>query len=619
MKIFKFLASSVGRIAVSSFVFITAFILEQFDIMIVSVIAYIVALAISGSDAFISAIRGILRRDMLDEKLLMTIASVGAVLIGDFGEGAAVMLFFLIGETFEHTAVRRSRASIRALMDICPDEACVVVDGEEQMLEVDDVEPGSEIVIRPGERVPIDCEIIYGSADIDTSAMTGESMPRSACVGDSLDSGCVVINGLLRCRTLRSASNSAVARILALVEDANESKAPEERFITKFSRYYTPIVVACAVLLAIIPPLFKLYSWQDAVYRALIFLVISCPCALVISVPMAFFGGIGGAASRGILSKGGAVFSSISKADTVAFDKTGTLTNGKFTVSRIIAYGVSETELLSLAATAESASNHPIAMCISASSPSYGSPIDAREIAGEGIIARVGGSEIGVGNIALMNRIGVDTNAVTDPLGAVLVCRDGVLIGVLYIRDSIKPEAKTAINRLRAVGIKKTAMLSGDRLQSVLSVSDELGIDEAYGELAPADKYSRLESLISDSAGGVVYVGDGINDAPSLARANVGISMGKMGQDSAIEASDIVITSDNLAKIPEAIAMARRTVSIARENIVFALGIKGMILILGAFGIANMWLAVFADVGVAVLAILNSMRALRFAERKNKI
>ena len=521
------------------------------------------------------------------------------------------MLFFLIGETFERLAVRRSRNSIKSLMDICPDEACVIVDGVESVVDAEDVTVGSTIIIRPGERVPIDTVVLEGSADIDTSAMTGEAIPVAVGVGSELSSGVVVLNGLLLCRTLRESSESAAARVLELVEYANENKSREESFITTFSHYYTPIVVIAALLLAILPPILSLNSWYESIYRALIFLVISCPCALVISVPMAFFGGIGGAASRGILYKGGNVFSKVAFADTVAFDKTGTVTSGEFAVSEVYPIGISREELLRLAASAEYASNHPIARSVKSAVNDFSLPEGAEEIAGEGMLATIGGDRIAVGNSALMSRIGVSVPDDSRRVGVLFVARNSTIVGTIYISDSIKSEAVDAISALRRSGIKKTVILSGDRYDNARAVGDALGIDEVYAELTPAEKYSRLEGLISESARGVMYVGDGINDAPSLARADVGIAMGKMGQDSAIEASDLVIMTDNLEKIPEARKIARKTLNIAKQNIVFALGVKGVILILGALGFVNMWLAVFADVGVAVLAILNSMRALR--------
>lgn len=540
----------------------------------------------------------------------MSIAAIGAMILGEYNEGVAVMLFFLIGETFEKMAVRRSRNSIKALMEICPDEATVIIDGEEETVDAEDVEVGATILIRAGERVPLDCEIISGSTDIDTSSMTGEALPRSVSAGDTLDSGVMVISGVITCRVLRPLTESAASRVLALVENATENKSKEENFITKFSHYYTPIVVALAVLLAFIPPIFRILTIGESVKRALTFLVISCPCALVISVPMAFFGGIGAAASRGILYKGGNVFSKVAKMSTVAFDKTGTLTSGEFAITEIKPIGVSADELIRLAASAEYGSNHPLALAIRASAEECHQPTNTREIAGEGVIATVLGSEIAVGNGKLMMRLGITELCE----GSVYVAKDGVLIGSLTLGDKIKSESRSAIFRIKALGVKKCVILSGDRAENVEKIRSELSLDEAFAELKPEDKYNKLEELIASAEGSVGYVGDGINDAPTLARADVGFAMGAIGSDSAVEAADAVIMSDNLDKIAESIIIARKTISISWQNIIFAIGIKVLVMILGALGFANMWLAVFADVGVSVLAILNSMRTLRYKE-----
>ncbi len=608
----SFLKSDIGRIVTAAIFFISALIIEQTLSPYSSLVLYTAALLVSGCTVFIDAVRGIMRRDLLDEKFLMSIASIGAMIVGEWREGVAVMLFFLVGETFEHHAVRRSRASIRALMDICPDEACLLTDEGEERVDAEDVEIGSTIIIRPGERVPIDSVVILGSADVDTSSMTGEPLPVSVSVGSELSSGFIVTNGLLHARTTKAAGDSAAARILSLVENANESKSKEESFITKFSRYYTPVVVIIALLVAIIPPIFNLRSFNESVYTALTFLVISCPCALVISVPMAFFGGIGGAASRGILFKGGNVFSAAAKCDSIALDKTGTLTNGKFTVREVISFGITREQLLSLAASCEYGSNHPIARCIKASSKNITPPISVSEQAGYGVVAELAeGYSCAVGNIKLMESLSVDLSMLSTTIdGALYVAIDGRLAGVIIISDSIKPEAADAISALHRLGVRRTAVLSGDREENVSRVADSIGIREAHASLTPEEKYTRLEKLIADSRS-TMYVGDGINDSPSLARADVGVAMGSVGQDSAIEAADIVIMTDNLLKLPEAILIARKTINISWQNIFFALGAKGLILILGLLGFANMWLAVFADVGVAVLAILNSMRALR--------
>ena len=609
-KLFRFLKSDVARIILSLIFFISALILEQTLSKWGALALYIVSLLLSGGRVFIDAARGILRRDLLDEKFLMSIASIGAMIVGEWREGVAVMLFFLIGESFEHYAVRRSRSSIRALMDICPDEACVLVDGDEEIIDAEDVEVDSIIVVRPGERVPIDSVVIAGNADVDTSSMTGESLPVSVGPGSELSSGFIVMNGMLKAKTVRSSDESAAARILALVENANESKSKEESFITAFSRYYTPAVVIIALLVAVIPPLLGLKSIGDSVYTALTFLVISCPCALVISVPMAFFGGIGGAASRGILFKGGNVFSKVATVESVAFDKTGTITNGRFEIGRVISIGIDREELLSLAASAEGASNHPVAECLKNASANVIPLLSADERIGRGVVAQLSGCQCAVGNISLMRELAVDMTALEIlPEGAVYVSKDGRLVGAIIISDSIKPEAAESVNSLRRLGVKRTFILSGDREESVRRVSAAVGIDEIGTQLTPEEKYNRLENIISESKS-TMYVGDGINDSPSLARADVGVAMGGVGQDSAIEAADVVIMTDNLSKLSEMILISRKTINISWQNIVFALGVKGAILVLGLLGFANMWLAVFADVGVAVLAILNSMRAL---------
>lgn len=606
-KLFKL---DVTRIIASLILLILAVILEQCGILYPSLAIYILTLILCGYKVFVDAVRGIIRRDLLDEKFLMSIASIGAMIVGEWSEGVAVMLFYLVGETFEKHAVRKSRNSIRSLMDICPDEACVITDGKEEIIDTEDVEVGSTIVIRSGERVPIDCQVVFGNADVDTSSMTGEPIPISATVGSILSSGYIIKSGLLHAKTLRPASESAAARVLSLVENASDNKSKEENFITKFSRVYTPAVVIIALLVAFVPPIFGLMSLERSVYTALTFLVISCPCALVISVPMAFFGGIGGAASRGILFKGGNVFSKVAKVETVAFDKTGTLTSGVFAVQEVITYLFSEEEVLSLAASVEYASNHPIAECLKAASHKITEPLSVDEQPGYGIVARFDDYTAAVGNIALMEKLSVDMTFAGDiPAGSVLVALNDSLMGIVVLSDSIKPEAKDAIKELRALGVKHTAILSGDREENVVRVASAVGADEARASLTPEQKYERLESLINASKS-TMYVGDGINDSPSLARADVGVAMGNVGQDSAIEAADVVIMTDNLSKLAEAVRISRKTINISWQNIIFALGTKGLILVLGLLGFANMWLAVFADVGVAVLAILNSMRAL---------
>ncbi len=610
-KISSFATSELGRIVLGLMFFIPALITDYAGVGVLPFIFYIAALIISGYMVFIDAVRGIIRRDLLDEKFLMSVAAIGAMFVGEASEGVAVMLFFLVGEFFEHKAVAKSRKSIRSLMDIRPDEACVVLNGEEKYIDADEVEIGSLIVIRAGERVPIDSKVVSGSADVDTSALTGESIPCSVSVGSEISGGSVILNGVITAKTLRTADESAAARILELVENANDRKSRTENFITAFSQIYTPIVVVLALLLAVIPPIFRLTVFSESIYRALIFLVISCPCALVISVPMAFFGGIGGAASKGILYKGGNTFSALAKADTFAFDKTGTLTSGEFFVTDINPAGVSSDYLLYLAASAEYGSNHPIASCIKESSKRKSVPSSTTEIAGKGVISVVDGMNVWVGNIALMEENKIPMTGAYKH-GNVYVACDGRFVGSITVSDKVRSEAKSSICALRKSGVKNILMLSGDRRENAERVGKSLDIDEIHSELLPGDKYAKIEELSNLS--GVVYVGDGINDAPAIALADVGIAMGGIGSDSAIEAADVVIMSDNLMKISTAVKIARKTVRISTENIIFALGVKGLILILGALGFANMWLAVFADVGVAAIAILNSMRALRVKE-----
>ena len=587
--------------------FFAAIILGAIDFPTASLVLYVGALAVSGCRVFLDAFRGIFRGDFLDEKFLMSIASVGALIIGEYTEGVAVMLFFLVGEYFEHRAVRKSRNSIKALMTINADEAQILIDGKEITVDAEDVEVGNILIIRPGERVAVDCEIISGESDIDTSAMTGESVPRFLSVGDKLDSGVVVLNGVLTCRALRPAESSAASRVLALVEEANERKSKEEAFITKFSRIYTPAVVSLAILMTVIPSVFGWLKFTDALYRALIFLVISCPCALVISVPMAFFGGIGAAASRGILFKGGNVFSAVAGADSIAFDKTGTLTEGKLAVSKVKTFGCSTEEVLYLAASAEYGSNHPIALGIKKNTV-LEAPISVKEVAGKGVIAKTSRGTVAVGNIGLMTELEIP---LCDSDNGVYVALDCVHIGTIILSDSVKREARAAVEELRSLGVSSSIILSGDLDESVKNVASQVGISDYRAELSPEEKYCELEKLIGSSKS-TLYVGDGINDAPSLARADVGVAMGALGSDSAIEAADVVITSDELTRLPEAIKISRKTLRIAKENIAFALGVKLAVMLLGAFNLANMWLAVFADVGVSVIAILNSMRALSY-------
>ncbi len=610
MKIFSFLKSEIGRIITALLFFVSGIVFEILSFPVLSLILYVIALLISGCSVFRDAVVGILRRDLLDEKFLMTIASVGAFIVAEAKEGVAVMLFFLIGEYFEHKSVEKSRRSIKSLMDICPDEAVVIVDGVEETVDAEEVEVGSVILIRAGERVPLDCVVLEGSADIDASSLTGESLPFSATVGTRLDSGVLVLGGVIKAKTVATAENSAATRILQLVENANERKSKAENFITVFSHYYTPIIVALAALMAIIPPIFHITSFGVSIYRALIFLVISCPCALVISVPMAFFCGIGRAASEGILYKGGNTFSMLAKADTFAFDKTGTLTDGNFSVTAYPSNEINSQQLLSFAASAEYASNHPIALAIKREVKGVSVPELAEEIAGKGVRAIISGSEVLVGNKMLMEDFSVSLSEKDNPKNTgVYVAKDRRFIGKIKISDNVRADAAKMISDIKRLGVKRTVILSGDRNEKAEETSLKIGVDEVAGELLPNEKFEKLEELIRESKA-TAYVGDGINDSPSIARADVGIAMGGIGSDAAIEAADIVIVSDDLSRIPKAIKIARKTVAIATANIILALGVKFAVLVLGAIGIANMWLAVFADVGVAVLAILNSMRAL---------
>ena len=599
------------RIALGLILFVAALFFDYFISEWAALPVYILALICAGGPVFASAVRGIIRRDFLDEKFLMSIASIGAMIIGERAESLAVMLFFLVGEYFEHRAVTRSRTAIRSLMAIRPDTARVRTESGDEELDAEDVEVGSIIVIRPGERVPIDSEIISGRAELDTSALTGESLPRPVGVGDIVESGTVVIGAVLVCRTLRIADESAAARVLSLVEEAIENKSQEERFITSFSRVYTPIVTLLAILMATLPWALGLLHFTDSLYRALSFLVVSCPCALVISVPMAFFGGIGGAASVGILYKGGSVFSPISRAKTVVFDKTGTLTTGELSILRVYPRGIDESELLSLAATLEAESNHPIARALCAASDNILNAAERREVAGRGISAVIEGEEVVIGNAEFMRERGYLGELVKD--AGVHLLRGGDYIGSISLTDTVRSEAKAAIAELYRLGVKRTVILTGDTEKSALRVKEELGIDELRASLSPSEKYESLREIISQG-GGTAYVGDGINDSPALALADVGVAMGG-GSDSAIEASDAVIMSDELTRLSTAVRSARKTLRIAKENIVFAIGVKLLVLVLVSVRLAGMWLAVFADVGVAVLAILNSMRALKIKRR----
>lgn len=580
---------------------------------------FLIPYVVIGWDIMYKAVRNIVHGQVFDENFLMFIATIGAFVVGEYSEGVAVMLFYQVGELFQSYAVNRSRQSIAQLMDICPEYANIEEDGNISQVDPDDVAVGSVIVIKPGERVPLDGIVIEGESMVDTSSLTGESVPRRVAENSEIISGCVNGSGLLRVKTTKEFDDSTVARILELVENASSKKAKVENFITRFARYYTPVVVICALLLAVIPPLFLGGSFFDWLQRACIFLVISCPCALVISVPLSFFGGIGAASASGILVKGGNYLEAMADMDTIVFDKTGTLTKGEFEVNEVItADGVEKDEVLMLAAYAEQYSDHPIADSIKRAYGKTAKEVaadrisDVREIPGHGICIRLDGLEVLAGNEKLLKDNGVPVVQINQAGTVVYIAKDKAYMGCVVISDSIKPEAKEAIRRLKEAGVKQAVMLTGDRKETGEAVARQLGIDIVYTQLLPADKVTKVEELLENGSGGkVAFVGDGINDAPVLSRADIGIAMGSMGSDAAIEAADIVLMDDDTTKIAKVVSIARKTLVIVKQNIVFALGVKAFILILGAFGMANMWEAVFADVGVSVIAIINAMRMLR--------
>ena len=587
---------------------------------------------IIGYDVLRKAVLGIINGQVFDENFLMALATVGAYATGEFDEAVFVMLFYQTGELFQDYAVGKSRTSIAALMDIRPDTANLETENGLETVDPEDVAVGSVIVVKPGERVPLDGTVLEGSSTLDTAALTGESLPRSIRVGDDIISGCVNLTGLLRVTVTKPCEESTVSKILELVENSSEKKAVSEQFITRFAKYYTPCVVYAAlalfliptVLLAVLPTLPGFLAgtvWTDWLHRALTFLVISCPCALVISVPLSFFGGIGGASKCGILVKGGNYLEALAKADTVVFDKTGTLTKGTFAVSAVHPEaGFEADQVLEYAALAEQYSTHPIAVSLREACKSgmdRGRVANVEEIAGHGIMAEVDGKRVGVGNSRLMERQSVNWLPCELPGTIVHVTIDGFYAGHIVIADQPKPDAKEAIARLKALGVKKTVMLTGDTREVAHTVADALGLDEYHAELLPADKVARVEGLLKQETGKLAFVGDGINDAPVLTRADIGIAMGGLGSDAAIEAADIVLMDDQPTKIAAAIRIARKTVRIVRENIVFALTVKAIVLVMGALGKAPMWLAVFADVGVAFLAILNAMRCL-YTEKDKK-
>ena len=577
---------------------------------------FLVCYAVIGWDIVWKAVTNILHGQVFDENFLMTIATIGALILGEHSEGVAVMLFYQVGEWFQSYAVSKSRKSIASLMDIRPDYANVERNGKLEQVDPDEVNIGDTIVVKPGERVPLDGKIIKGTSALDTSALTGESMPRDVEPGMEVISGCINQTGILTIQTTKKYGESTVAKILDLVENASDKKGKTENFISRFARYYTPIVVFAAIALAILPPLVTGQPFSVWIYRALTFLVISCPCALVISIPLSFFGGIGGASKIGVLVKGSNYLESLAHTEVVVFDKTGTLTKGSFAVSQIKAIDMKEEQLLELAAYAEDYSNHPISQSIQ---KAYGKKIDnsrisdVQEIAGHGVRAVIDGKTVLAGNAKLMNGENI-VYTPSDAIGTViyLAC-NGKYAGYIVIEDEVKADAPAAIRALKEVGVRKTVMLTGDAYAVGKKVAQKLGLDQAYTELLPADKVDRVEAMLKQTSekGKLVFVGDGINDAPVLARADVGIAMGGLGSDAAIEAADVVLMTDEPSKISAVVRIARKTIRIANENIVFALGVKLLVLILGATGYANMWAAVFADVGVSVIAILNAIRAMR--------
>ena len=580
-------------------------------------ILFIISYLIVGFEIIKKALRNIIRGKVFDENFLMTIATIGAFGIGEYPEAVAVMLFYQVGELFQSYAVDKSRKSISSLMDIRPDFANVEKEGKIEKVDPDDVELGDIIIIKPGEKVPLDGVILEGKSSLDTKALTGESLPRSVTEGEEILSGCINLNGVLRVETTKEYGQSTVSKILDLVENASSKKSKSENFITKFARYYTPIVVIIALFLAIVPPLLiDGATFSDWIYRALSFLVVSCPCALVISIPLSFFGGIGGASKMGILIKGSNYLEAISKAEIVVFDKTGTLTQGNFEVQKIVAINISQEELLKTVAYAENYSNHPISLSVK---NAYSRKINetdiqsTQELSGMGIVARIWDKDIIVGNEKLMKEEEIEFSK-TDDIGTVLyVAIDNKYVGYILIADKIKDDAKIAIESLKKNNVKKTVMLTGDKKSVGEDVAQKLGIDKVYTELLPDGKVKKVEKLLKEKSknGKLVFVGDGINDAPVLALADIGIAMGGLGSDAAIEAADVVIMTDEPSKIVNTIKLSKKTMKIVKENIVFAIFVKVLILILSALGLSTMWEAVFADVGVSVIAIINALRVLR--------
>ena len=581
---------------------------------------FMIPYLVIGYDILQKAFKGIRNKQVFDENFLMAVATVGAILLGDYSEGVAVMLFYQIGELFQSYAVGKSRRNISELMDIRPDYANIEVDGKLEQVDPDEVEIGTVIVVQPGEKVPIDGVIIDGVSILNTSALTGESLPRDAKAGDEVISGCINMTGVLKIRTIREFGESTVSKILELVENSSSRKSKSENFISKFAKYYTPVVCYGALALAFIPPIVLLIMgkpamWGDWIYRALTFLVISCPCALVISIPLSFFAGIGGASNQGVLVKGSNYLETLAQTSYVVFDKTGTMTQGVFEVSGVHHNEISDEKLLEYAALAECSSSHPISKSLQ---KAYGKPIDRNrvtdieEISDNGVTAKVDGISVAAGNAKLMKRLGISYQECHHVGTVIHMAVDGKYEGHILISDILKPHAKEAIAELKKAGIKKTVMLTGDSKRVADQVAKELGIGEVYSELLPADKVSKVEELLHQKSEKekLAFVGDGINDAPVLSRADIGIAMGALGSDAAIEAADIVLMDDDPLKISKAIKIARKCIHIVYENIYFAIGIKILCLILGALGIANMWMAIFADVGVMIIAVLNAIRTL---------
>ena len=611
------------RIIVGTVCFIGANVIERFvpncsnNIIL---IAFLVSYFVVGGDVVKKAVSNIGHGRMFDENFLMMVATIGAFLVAEYPEAVAVMLFYQVGELFQSYAVNKSRSSITELMDIRPDYANVFRNGTEEQVDPEEVVIGEIIIVKPGEKIPLDGIVRKGNTNLDTMALTGESVPREVLTGEEVISGCVNLTGVIEVEVTKEFGESTVSKILDLVENASSKKAEAENFITKFARYYTPIVVLCAVLLAIVPPVMTGGNWSQWIYRALTFLVISCPCALVISIPLSFFGGLGGASRIGVLVKGSNYLEALSEAEIVVMDKTGTLTKGNFEVSKIVPVSsISEDKLLEVTAYAESYSNHPISISLK---KAYGAEIDraklgeVEEIAGYGVHTVVNGESIYAGNIKLMESRNIAFIEASEIGTVVYVDRDNEFLGYIVIEDEIKEDAKSAIVGLKDAGIKNIVMLTGDRKEVADYVAQKVGITTVYSELLPGDKVDCMEKLLAckSEKGKLIFVGDGVNDAPVLARADIGIAMGGLGSDAAIEAADIVIMTDEPSKIADAMKISRKTLKIVKENIIFALLVKFLVLFLAAFGVATMWAAVFADVGVAVIAILNAMRAMKAAK-----